>query len=659
MAKEEKLRYIIEALWKGGQAVVQATTGFTSVGKAAKGLQDDLKGLGTSWMDLATPINQTLEVFEKVGQTVGRAWAALKEGADIERLGGQFDRLAASIGATSDSLLSTMQEATSGFLTQAEMMQSGTDIIRLGLADTEDSVGRLAGLVAKLGWDMQTVIMTFANDSKMRLDALGLSVTDVEERMKKYTDAGMDASEAFDLAVMEAGEAQLLLIGDAAETTAGKMRILEASLRDVREGFLAAFSAGFMSNLDKQLEGISANFGLTTAEFGRFMGFLLSPEPQRAIEFLESLNSDAAGADKNMLRLARSTQETAQAIVDAQTAATRASGLRGGLLGNLFGDPGESLADLRARMDVINEPMRQMIAMRDQLAREATTGRRQEFGGFLNIDTAGMSEALQVMLDVASRAGTASEQLYDAAGGGQAVGDAMIEAAGKARAAQLGEAMAAGLITGKQAAEDLQAFINSLTLEDVFAMDEPIAGVLKETDKQEMLRVVEGITTEVATAVKTAAEPAKTETDLLKEALAEINELKVKPEVDDSSIKTADEGAHKLRRYWIEELDGTRATMFLDIVTSGEFPEGAPPPPGRASGGPVSPGRVYTVGEKGPELFVPNMAGQIVPGEAPRPGGWGSMGGPVIVNQNFNGLGIGGALAVARGALARYTMGAR
>ena len=34
--------------------------------------------------------------------------------------------------------------------------------------------------------------------------------------------------------------------------------------------------------------------------------------------------------------------------------------------------------------------------------------------------------------------------------------------------------------------------------------------------------------------------------------------------------------------------------------------------PGRATSGPVSPGRPYWVGERGPELFVPTSAGRIV-----------------------------------------------
>lgn len=38
--------------------------------------------------------------------------------------------------------------------------------------------------------------------------------------------------------------------------------------------------------------------------------------------------------------------------------------------------------------------------------------------------------------------------------------------------------------------------------------------------------------------------------------------------------------------------------------------------PGRATGGPVSPGRAFMVGERGPELFVPTSAGRIEPGAA-------------------------------------------
>lgn len=39
--------------------------------------------------------------------------------------------------------------------------------------------------------------------------------------------------------------------------------------------------------------------------------------------------------------------------------------------------------------------------------------------------------------------------------------------------------------------------------------------------------------------------------------------------------------------------------------------------PGRATGGPVSPGRAFLVGERGPEVFVPTTAGRIESGTGP------------------------------------------
>jgi len=53
--------------------------------------------------------------------------------------------------------------------------------------------------------------------------------------------------------------------------------------------------------------------------------------------------------------------------------------------------------------------------------------------------------------------------------------------------------------------------------------------------------------------------------------------------------------------------------------------------PGRATGGPVSAGRAYRVGERGPELFVPTTSGRV---EANVPGG---ARGAVTINVNVRG----------------------
>lgn len=52
------------------------------------------------------------------------------------------------------------------------------------------------------------------------------------------------------------------------------------------------------------------------------------------------------------------------------------------------------------------------------------------------------------------------------------------------------------------------------------------------------------------------------------------------------------------------------------LASLGALLGGALGAPGRATGGPVSPGRAYRVGERGPELFVPTSSGRIETGGA-------------------------------------------
>ena len=70
------------------------------------------------------------------------------------------------------------------------------------------------------------------------------------------------------------------------------------------------------------------------------------------------------------------------------------------------------------------------------------------------------------------------------------------------------------------------------------------------------------------------------------------------------------------------KLDGGGGGGLLGGITSGLLGL-----PGRATGGPVSPGRAYVVGERGPELFVPTSSGQVNATPAGRS--------PVRVNVNM------------------------
>ena len=78
-------------------------------------------------------------------------------------------------------------------------------------------------------------------------------------------------------------------------------------------------------------------------------------------------------------------------------------------------------------------------------------------------------------------------------------------------------------------------------------------------------------------------------------------------------------------------------------------------PAGRATGGPVTAGRAYRVGESGPELFVPGSHGRIVAAGA---GGGGARDVRVTINVNAAETGAPQALARSARQIAKNVRGA-
>lgn len=92
------------------------------------------------------------------------------------------------------------------------------------------------------------------------------------------------------------------------------------------------------------------------------------------------------------------------------------------------------------------------------------------------------------------------------------------------------------------------------------------------------------------------------------------------------AVRTGKLGFEDLKRAALSVLDqiaaGALRTGIESVLGGGAQPAGAGllsaligaiGAPGRATGGPVSPGRPFWVGERGPELFVPTAAGSVMP----------------------------------------------
>ena len=101
-----------------------------------------------------------------------------------------------------------------------------------------------------------------------------------------------------------------------------------------------------------------------------------------------------------------------------------------------------------------------------------------------------------------------------------------------------------------------------------------------------------------------------------------------------SAIRKGSLGFEDLRRIALSVIDQIASQALTNLLGSGGSGGGIASflnlggligsilgLPGRATGGPVAPGRPFLVGERGPELFVPDVAGTIVPNHALGGGG--------------------------------------
>ena len=245
MAKRN-LGYDVEVDYTGAQAAQSAigdldrfNTELDKVDHAAKEVGESTGGMfkkaTSSWTEFRSAMDVVTQGFNTAKAAAAQMWETINRGADLDRITGHAEALAADIGTSWKVLLADMTESTGGMITQADLTASAVDIIGLGMADTGEEVTRLSRLVGELGWDMQTLTLTLANQSKARLDSLGLSVGDVTKRVEKFKDAGVEAEQAFKLAVLEAGEERLELLGSAADTAAGDLKKLEATWGDLMD----------------------------------------------------------------------------------------------------------------------------------------------------------------------------------------------------------------------------------------------------------------------------------------------------------------------------------------------------------------------------------------------------------------------------------------
>lgn len=213
---------------------------FDNLNKSAKGFKD-------SMTDLVNPIDNVMAGLAKFGMITGvitsvtlalkGLWTAGAEGAQMEYTLSKFDRLTASIGGVSDVIMHDLKVATRGMLSDMQLAASATDLLSLGLVKTSDDLVRMVKVASQLNMPMNQLVLALTNQTTMRFDQLNVKVAGFEERLQRLKDTGMETQAAFTEAFLQQAEQQLIDVGGAAETSAGKIAKMDAAILTLKDSW--------------------------------------------------------------------------------------------------------------------------------------------------------------------------------------------------------------------------------------------------------------------------------------------------------------------------------------------------------------------------------------------------------------------------------------
>lgn len=222
-----------------------------------------------------------------------------KAGAELDYTRQKFDKLAASIGVTSDTMMKDLRAATKGTMSDMQLAAGASDLMGLGLARSREEALRLTKVVGGLGMNMNQLVLTLTNQTTMRFDQLGVKVDGFDAKVKKLKETGMSASDAFKEAFLQQAEEQLEVVGNKADTAAGSFMRLEAAwanLADTSKLRIAPILSPFVEVAAQSLNAGTPLYGRRYQQYKREQEKLAKMEARAAIEARKDMDMGYSAA---------------------------------------------------------------------------------------------------------------------------------------------------------------------------------------------------------------------------------------------------------------------------------------------------------------------------------------------------------------------------
>jgi myosin heavy subunit len=233
---------VFEALDRATQEMKAIADGVEDVGESAevaekKGLSKFTGGM----MDMKAGLDMAM--------TAGRAFVGVfKQTLELAKVAGQAERAEQAFtslsGGTEQATanLAAMKTATRGAMSELEAMANANKLLAMGIVTNSEEMGTFAEMSTRLGQAMgldaatamENFALTIANKSLPRLDQMGISAGKVREEWTRLKNAGVEADEAFKLAVFAEGAEVMDRLGEAIDDTATSAEQAEAAFADLK-----------------------------------------------------------------------------------------------------------------------------------------------------------------------------------------------------------------------------------------------------------------------------------------------------------------------------------------------------------------------------------------------------------------------------------------
>jgi len=555
----------------------------SAVDKASKDLQKIGKTGKTSFTELKSAVDLASMAFNKALVVGKKVFDMGKQGAQLEYTSQKFANLSRSIGEVSDALLIDLRGATQGLVSDSQLIQSATDFMSLGLANTRDEVVRLTKVAGALNMDMNQLVLTLTNQTTMRFDALGVSVDGFDERVKSLRDSGMSASDAFSEAFLRQAEEQIELLGDAADGATKDFLRMDAAVANMSDTLkrraapsVTAFANLVADMLTLDTEGWFKDGANAAADFLNALGV---PFAKKGTEF--EITKSLKSANREAREMAAIYNGDVRPAVTSLEATIRSAS----------GAMDEQQQILDGYTTDAFKLTRQMDDLREAISGKMDDAQRDFIKNTedLRIKTIGLKDQIEILEgksyltdDQKAELDGLRGELKETEGAIGELADAHEEATRR---------ILYGMLEQKLAA-------NGLTTEEGALLEE-LAGKWGLVDQG--VREAQKATTEATGIMESNVANATERVGLFWDAWLALNSL---DQVKDFMIRVAMETQERVSAW-----GGETNPYAPQTKPSKTTPQGT----GKAAGGSVYAGVSYPVGERGVEMFTPATNGYITP----------------------------------------------